>query len=136
MRLQLHKEQLSAFLVHDLKNPVNSIELQAQRVLRNQAADPRSRDAAAKIHDETRSLMRLITNLLDIGKADEGQLAPARRTVEVRELVDGVFNDLGARAAAAGLQLVSEIATATIDADADLLCTNSGTLARSNDTSP
>ena len=50
-RLQLQKEQLSAFLVHDLKNPVNAIELQAQRVLRDPGADERSRDAAAKIHD-------------------------------------------------------------------------------------
>ena len=90
-RLQLQKEQLAAFVVHDLKNPVNTIELQAQRVLRNSAADERSRDAAAKIQDETRSLMRMITNLLDIGKADEGQLAPARRAVDVRTLIGGVI---------------------------------------------
>ncbi len=34
LRLQLHKEQLSSFLVHDLKNPVNAIELHVQRILR------------------------------------------------------------------------------------------------------
>ena len=37
-----------AFLVHDLKNPVNAIELHAQRVLRNATADERSRDAATQ----------------------------------------------------------------------------------------
>ena len=30
MRLQLQKERLTAFVVHDLKNPVNSIDLHAQ----------------------------------------------------------------------------------------------------------
>ena len=76
-------------------------------MLRNTAADERSRDAATKIHDETRSLMRMITNLLDIGKADEGQLAPARRATDVRELIVGVIDELSARAAAAGVQLVA-----------------------------
>src|SRR5215510_6106401 len=88
-RLQLHKEQLSAFLVHDLKNPVNTIGLLAQRVLRNPGADERSRDAAARIQAETRGLMRMLTNLLDIGKADEGQLAPRRQPIDAGELIRG-----------------------------------------------
>ncbi len=120
-RLQLHKEQLSAFVVHDLKNPVHTIELQAQRVLRNPAADPRSRDAASKIHDETRSLMRMITNLLDIGKADEGQLAPSRQTVDVGELVARVFAELGARARTSAVELASHLEATTVHGDPDLL---------------
>jgi len=120
-RLQLQKEQLSAFVVHDLKNPVNTIELHAQRVLRNANADERSRDAATKIHDETRSLMRMITNLLDIGKADEGQLAPSRRPVEARGLVAGVVEDMQARAAAEGVLLVTEVAPVTLEVDPDLV---------------
>src|SRR5688500_17481894 len=35
MRLQLQKDQLVAFLVHDLKNPVNAIELHGQRIMRD-----------------------------------------------------------------------------------------------------
>lgn len=120
-RLQLQKEQLSAFLVHDLKNPVNAIELQAQRVLRNAAADERSRDAASKIHDEARALMRMITNLLDIGKADEGQLAPARRSTDPHRLVGGVLDELNASAATVGLRLVPEIRAAALHVDPDLM---------------
>jgi signal transduction histidine kinase len=120
-RLQLQKEQLSAFLVHDLKNPVNAIELHAQRVLRNPGADERSRDAASKIHDEARALMRLITNLLDIGKADEGQLAPARRPVDPQRLVGGVLDELAASASAAGLRLVPEVSATALHVDPDLM---------------
>jgi signal transduction histidine kinase len=120
-RLQLHKEQLSAFLVHDLKNPVNTIELLAQRVLRNPGADERSHDAAAKIQLETRGLMRMLTNLLDIGKADEGQLAPLRRTIDAGDVVRAAANEMQARAAAAELELVTQIDATQLYADRDLI---------------
>ncbi|HUJ58333.1 MAG TPA: response regulator [Kofleriaceae bacterium] len=119
-RLQLEKEQLSAFLVHDLKNPVNTIELQVQRVLRNPGDPERARDAAQKIHDETTALMRMITNLLDIGRADEGQLAPVRRSVDARALVGGVIDELRTRAVSSGIELVSEVATPTLEVDPDV----------------
>ena len=35
LRLQLQKERLTAFVVHDLKNPVNSMDLHAQVLLRD-----------------------------------------------------------------------------------------------------
>jgi two-component system, sensor histidine kinase and response regulator len=120
-RLQLHKEQLSAFLVHDLKNPVHAIELLTQRILRNPGADERSRDSATKIHGETRGLMRMLTNLLDIGKADEGQLAPQRKPIDIAELVRGATEELQAAAAAAELALVSHIDAGELHADRDLL---------------
>lgn len=120
-RLQLHKEQLAAFLVHDLKNPVNAIELYAQRVLRSTGADDRSRDAAAKIRDEARGLTRMITNLLDIGKADEGQLAPVLRPVDAGELVGEVLDELRARAAAADLELIARVEAERLYVDRDLM---------------
>lgn len=107
MRLQLHKEQLSAFLVHDLKNPVSSIDLQTQRIARDPNASPRCRDAAARIADETRSLMRMISNLLDISKADEGRLVPVHGTLVTGVLFDEVTALLDARARAQNVQLAT-----------------------------
>ncbi len=77
-RLQLQKEQLMAFLVHDLKNPVNAIALHAELMRRDPSNSERSRRAAGKIRDEGRALLRMITTLLDIAKADEGRFAPSR----------------------------------------------------------
>jgi signal transduction histidine kinase len=120
-RLQLYKEQLAGFLVHDLKNPVNAIELHAQRILRNPNADKRSRDAAAKIHDETRSLIRMITNLLDIERADEGQLLPSRKPVDAHVLISAVLDELQVPASTAGLTLVAEVGSPTMYVDPDLV---------------
>ena len=79
LRLQLQKERLMAFVVHDLKNPVNSIDLHAQLLLRDgRAARRASRIGARRSATTARQLNRMILNLLDISKADEGKLAPQR----------------------------------------------------------
>jgi signal transduction histidine kinase len=119
-RLELQKEQLVAFLVHDLKNPVNAIELHAQTVLRAQDLE-RAYRSAGRIQDETRALLRMITNLLDISRADEGQLAPVMREIEVAALVGKVLDELHARAVASGVTIGTSIAAPTLCADPDLI---------------
>jgi two-component system, sensor histidine kinase and response regulator len=120
-RLQLHKESLSAFLVHDLKNPVNSIDLCAQRILRNAAIDERTRDAASRIQDETRGLLRMIMNLLDIGKADEGRLAPVRTRSDLGELVREAADELRLRAQSSAVGIELDVESGSVYADRELL---------------
>jgi signal transduction histidine kinase/PAS domain-containing protein len=119
-RLELQKEQLIAFLVHDLRNPVHAIDLHALNALR---ADDRehSRRALARIGEETRALLRMITNLLDISKADEGQLAPVMREIDPIALVDSALEDLLSRAQSAGVRLQTAIAAPRFRADPELI---------------
>lgn len=107
-RLQLQKDQLAAFLVHDLKNPVNSIELQTERILRDHTANERGRSAAAAIRTETRSLMRMILNLLDLSRSDEGRLVANRSRVELSGFVSSILDEHALAAAASGVSLVCE----------------------------
>jgi two-component system sensor histidine kinase/response regulator len=65
LRLQLQKERLTAFVVHDLKNPVNSMDLHAQVLLREKGLPATARDSATQIRTEARQLTRMILNLLD-----------------------------------------------------------------------
>ena len=120
-RLQLQKEQLAAFLVHDLKNPVNGIELQAEVARRDPGATERTRRAASRIQDETRALMRMITNLLDISKADEGKLSPTRDEIDLVALGEEVVEALRVRAEGAGVTLVTAVTVPNIRADRDLV---------------
>jgi two-component system, sensor histidine kinase and response regulator len=121
MRLELQKEQLIAFLVHDFKNPVHAIDLHAERLLRKPGDAARTTDAATRIKDEARTLLRLITNVLDVSKGDELSLAPTRQTVAARELVDSAVEELSVRAIACGVQLETQITTETLVVDADLM---------------
>jgi two-component system sensor histidine kinase/response regulator len=120
-RLELQKEQLVAFLVHDLKNPVNAIDLTAQGVERDAQASERTRRAIGKIREETRALLRMITNLLDISKADEGRLAPSLQTIEVDQLVQGVLDELGARATRSNVKIRPELTARELRGDPDLI---------------
>ena len=119
-RLELQKEQLVAFLVHDLKNPVHAIELHAHNALR--ASDhEHSRGALARIGEETHALLRMITNLLDISKADEGHLAPAIRAIDPIALVESALDDLHARAQSAGVRVQTVVTAPRFHADPDLI---------------
>jgi signal transduction histidine kinase len=120
-RLQLQKEHLVAYLVHDFKNPVSTIELQVQRLVRDPAASERARTVAAAIQDEARTLTRMITNLLDIAKADAGELAPARQRLDPRSLAEPVIEELRPRAVAAGVALQLGVEPGELRADPDLL---------------
>ena len=121
LRLQLQKEQLVAFLVHDFKNPVNAIELHAQRVLRDKAATDRARDAATQIQSESRALLRMITTLLDLSKADEGALVPAVGPVKLPALLAEVVDAMRVRAQAAQVELAPTCEVDTVHADVELL---------------
>jgi two-component system, sensor histidine kinase and response regulator len=117
LRLQLQKERLTAFVVHDLKNPVNSMDLHAQLLQRNRGLPADARESVATIRSEARLLTRMISNLLDISKADEGQLSPKRSEVDLRALVDEVLLELGASAHAREVGLRSSIEAEQIHAD-------------------
>jgi signal transduction histidine kinase len=122
MRLELQKERLMSFVVHDLKNPVSTVDLHAQLLLRDKELPERARAAAASIRDEVRSLMRLLLNLLDISKGEEGRLEPVCVELDVAALVAGVFEALAVRAGAKSIVLESAVdPSARVRADADLL---------------
>jgi two-component system sensor histidine kinase/response regulator len=120
-RLQLQKEQLVAYVVHDLKNPVNSIGLQAEVLLRDREGSDRGRRAGERIRDETRNLLRMITTLLDVARADAGQLAPAPRRLDLSALIGQVAGELELRASSAGVRLELDVTALVVDADPDLL---------------
>lgn len=121
MRLQLQKERLTAFVVHDLKNPVNSMDLYAQLLLRDKELGSRARESAQRIRDEARALLRLVLNLLDISKSEEGQLTPRRVEVDLEALFAETLEAHAVNAAAASVALKSEIQVRSIAADIDLL---------------
>jgi two-component system, sensor histidine kinase and response regulator len=121
MRLQLQKERLSSFVVHDLKNPVSAMDLQAQVLLADRELPQRARDAAIQIRSDARSLMRLILNLLDISKSEEGQLRARLAAVDLAKLGREAMDSVELKAQAAGVHLTVDVAVNSAYADADLL---------------
>ncbi len=122
MRLQLQKERLSAFVVHDLKNPVSSMDLLAQMLLRNRELPQSARSSVQRIRDEAGSLLRLIYNLLDISRSEEGQLVAQRAPLDLRALMRAIVDELEPKARDAGVRIVHAVEVdGLFAADEDLL---------------
>ncbi len=123
MRVQLQKERLMAFVVHDLKNPVNAMDLHAQILMRDQTLPPSARESAAHIRSEARVLSRMILNLLDLSKGDEGKLHPRASVVDLGALFVEIESELSATAATRNVSLVTATAPDAqfVAADPDLL---------------
>jgi signal transduction histidine kinase len=118
VRLGLQKEMLMAFVVHDLKNPVGSMDLLAQTLLRDRALP---QDTAGQIRGAARQLLRLIHNLLDISKSEEGKLAPKRVEIDLHALLDEIRGEFAAQAQAARVTLEAAASTPALVADQDLI---------------
>jgi two-component system, sensor histidine kinase and response regulator len=121
LRLQLQKEQLTAYVVHDLKNPLNAINLHAQVLARNRALPDSARPAIQQIRDEVHAVMRLVHNLLDIQKSEEGVLTPRSERIELQAFASQVFEHFQLRAQDKQVTLSAAITANEIRADADLM---------------
>lgn len=121
LRLGLQKEMLTAFVVHDLKNPVGSIDLHAQALARDRTLPEGARESALHIRASARNLMRLIQNLLDISKSEEGKLAPKRAGVDLGALMGEVREVFEVQARDAQVTLEADAGAVTLSADPSLI---------------
>jgi two-component system sensor histidine kinase/response regulator len=121
VRLQLEKERLTAFVVHDLKNPVYAMDLHAQLLLRDPELPGHARDSVQSIRNEARSLLRLVLNLLDISQSEEGQLTPRPAPVDLVALAAEAVEAHHLAARMAEVVLERSIDALTVTADPDLL---------------
>jgi signal transduction histidine kinase len=120
-RLQLQKERLMAFVVHDLKNPVGAMDLHAQLLVRDPSLSATARESVVQIRTAAARLGRMILNLLDISKADEGKLAAKRAALDLRALSGKVATEVEVAARERGVRVEVTLASDRIDADEDLL---------------
>ena len=103
------RDEVLAVVAHDLRNPLHTI-LTSLAVAELPAASAADRDKQlAIIRRAARGMDRLIGDLLDVTQIEMGQLAIERRPVAVGALVDEVVGTFAPRAAAAGLQLITDV---------------------------
>jgi signal transduction histidine kinase len=121
LRVQLQKERLMAFVVHDLKNPVNAMDLHAQLLVRDKTLPAQARESAAQIRVAALRLGRMILNLLDLSKADEGKLVARRGPVDLVALAAKVVAEVGVAAHDRDVRLDVAATVDRVNVDEDLL---------------
>jgi signal transduction histidine kinase len=114
------KDDLAAMVVHDLKNPVNGISMMVQLALRKSDGLPEAhRGYLLQIDMTCREMMRLIQNLLELAKIEEGKMPVTRERVVLAELVDEVVREYASMSAQAGRPIRSEVDASLAPALAD-----------------
>jgi signal transduction histidine kinase len=106
------RERLIRGISHDLKNPLSAIDGHAS-LLEDGIKGPLSddqRDSIGRIRRSVRALLGLITDLLELSKAESGHLAIERRPTNVADVVRDAAEEHRDAASAAGHQLRTEIA--------------------------
>ncbi|MCW5892701.1 MAG: hypothetical protein KIT14_19490 [bacterium] len=94
------KDDLARMVVHDLKNPVSGISMLAQLALRKgQDLGAAHRGYLQQIDRTCGEMMRLIQNLLEIAKIEEGKMPVVLEPVPLGPVVDEVVAELAPGAA-------------------------------------
>ena len=100
------RDDLLAAVSHDLRNPINAINLTV-RSLRHGSSNPTTEKQAARIERATERMSRLIADLLDAAKIEAGVLRVERKPEAPAKLMEAVDEMFRAIADERSIRLVS-----------------------------
>jgi signal transduction histidine kinase len=116
------KTRLLNAVSHDIRNPVNTINLMAE-VIRRSAEDPAQvtqvPQIAKRLQANAQSLVALVSEVLDIAHLDSGLLRLHESTFALGEFIDETCRDLAALAEAKSLYLHFEASDPIVRVCAD-----------------
>ena len=92
---RLANEAFVADLVHEFKNPVAAIRASAEQ-LRSRDADPRTERLARILEASSERLDALVTQFLELARAEAGMPSEARTPTDLAELARGIVESVRA----------------------------------------
>jgi signal transduction histidine kinase len=120
---QRQKEELTALIIHDLKNPLSSILSNVQYALGQETLGGEERDSLRDVLRASQSMVRMVMNLLDVSRSEDGALVPHMTEFELPTLLGEVSSEMGRRIEDKGQRLELGVApeVRAITADRDLV---------------
>jgi signal transduction histidine kinase len=105
------RDEMLGVVAHDLRNPLNTIVMGASTILELlPETSPLLRNHAQIVRRAADRMNRLIQDLLDVKRVEAGRLVVDPRPVTVALLVDEALEMLRPLAAAASLELLTDVA--------------------------
>lgn len=109
-RLERMKDEFVVTASHELRSPLTSVQGFAELLLlEREKLDSSQTETVEIILDNSRHLVRLLNDLLDLARSDAGRLAVSPVPTEVSPLVEDAVRTLSARADANRQSLVCDI---------------------------
>ena len=116
------QRQFTADASHELRTPLTIIKGRIDVSLQRDRDPDAYREVLLEVNEEVDHLIRLAGSLLTLTRADAGQIPLALDTIEIGEIVTGVFEQVQPAATAKGVGLqVEHGPPLTINADEDLI---------------
>jgi two-component system sensor histidine kinase/response regulator len=117
------KEELTALIVHDLKNPLSSILSNAEYVLGRGGLGEDERDSLGDVLRASQAMVRLVMNLLDVARSEDGALVPHVTEFDLGVLLGEVCKEMGRRVEDKGQRIALDVAGRLVPlrADRDLI---------------
>jgi two-component system, sensor histidine kinase and response regulator len=122
-RTQHQKQELTDLIVHDLKSPLTGIYTNAEFALSLPSLPEPARGALHDVVTGVQTMLRIVLNLLDVSRSEDGVLAPTFTEVDLVALVEQVRGTVRRRAEAEDRKFVvrSEPSSLLVRGDSDLL---------------
>jgi diguanylate cyclase (GGDEF)-like protein/PAS domain S-box-containing protein len=116
------KDEVAAMIIHDLKNPLSVILSNYDYILEGFDGPAESREALEESHAAGRRMLRLLANLVDVARLENGTLAVRPSELNLTRLFQSVIEQrrVLARARKIGMVLLPS-PERTVVVDADLL---------------
>jgi PAS domain S-box-containing protein len=105
------KSEFLANMSHELRTPLNAV-IGFAEVLEAEtfgAIGARNREYASYIHESGTHLLEIISEILDVSKAEAGMIELDEQDVALSEVVAGSFRLVESKAGASGLELVNAL---------------------------
>jgi PAS domain S-box-containing protein len=103
------REFILSLVSHDLKNSLSTVELAARMLGEPGLSKDQISDLSQRLLNSSAMMQRLISDLLDFGKANSGHLSVRKLPVAVEAVIEAALESLSPRALAKSLKIELEV---------------------------
>lgn len=114
--LRRRQQNFVAAVSHEFKSPLASMRLSAE-TLSTRSEDPDSRRLGERLVEDGDRLLRMVDNLLDTARIDDGRMNLRREPVPLRAVVESAGADHRTQAASQGIDIRVDVPDVALDAD-------------------
>lgn len=121
-RVQLQRDEVIEFVVHELKNPLNNLDLLAEVLEEALCSSPELQNVTKQARDITQNMIRIVQNFLDAKKPDLRLTNPSFDAFNLYRLTEMIVRqyDIKAQKKNIQIQLHGQDVPVTVYADMEL----------------
>lgn len=90
-KLDQVRQQMAAMIMHDVRNPMQVILMNAQSMMRGKVGDPKTAAQLQLIEKNAHRVIALTNKLLDVARIESGQIKLDLQAVELKEYIESVI---------------------------------------------